>query len=66
MKRFRLVEETYNEVIRDVEHGQNFLFLAGGGMGVNNVDRRLARKVVDFLNSLPSEDTLPPYPYNVK
>lgn len=59
-KRFELVGEIQGEIIRDVEHNINFLFLPEGAS-----THHLALKVVNFLNSLPAEDTLL-YPYNRK
>lgn len=63
--RFKLIEDGHNEVIRDVEHGMNLLFLATSEMGVNSTTRDLSQRVVDYLNSLPPEETLP-YPLNRK
>jgi hypothetical protein len=64
-KRFEVIDENYNEIIRDVEHNTNLFFLAASGFGVNSTTRNLAKRVVDFLNSLPAEETIP-YPDNVK
>jgi hypothetical protein len=61
-KRFCLVREEYRIIIRDVEHGLNFLFLAESGPGPTTDSIELAERVVEFLNSLPPEETLM-YPY---
>lgn len=62
-KRFRLVAEPYRSVIRDVEHEMNFLFLAESGHGLCSDTVALAERVVDFLNSLPPEETAM-YPFD--
>jgi len=56
--RWILKEDQYNEVIMDQEHGLNFLFLATSGMGTTGDSIALASRVVDFLNSLPEQETL--------
>lgn len=58
MNRFELVDEGYNTIIRDVEKGLNFAFIAETGFGLPASSRRLAEKVVAYLNSLPREETL--------
>lgn len=63
--RFKLIRDGHNEVIRDVEHDINLLFLATSGFGVNSTTRDLAERVVGYLNSLPAEETLL-YPFNRK
>lgn len=60
--RWVLKTNTYDEVIVDQEHNLNFLFLASSGFGTTSDSIRLAERVVDFLNSLPLEETLL-YPY---
>lgn len=62
-ERFVLVTEDYNVIIRDVEHGLNVFFLASSGMGVTSSTEQLAKRVVDYLNSLPPTETLL-YPFN--
>lgn len=62
--RFLLVLQSEQVVIKDVEHNENFLFLASSGFGTPSTNIKLAEKVVDFLNSLPAEETLL-YPFNV-
>lgn len=57
MKRFELIEEAHETVIRDVEHGLNWAFLAESGHGLPSSSRLLALRVVDFLNELPPEKT---------
>lgn len=57
MNRFALVDETYNVVVRDIEHGLNLFFLAEGGHGPTSSSRALAQRVVDFLNTLPPGET---------
>lgn len=52
----------HQEVIVDTEHQLNFLFIAETGFGLPSTNRKLAQRVVDFLNSLPPEETLL-YPY---
>lgn len=62
-ERFKLVDEDYNMIIRDIEHGLNVFFVAPSGMGVDSSTERLASRVVEYLNSLPPNETLL-YPFN--
>lgn len=63
--RFELTMDAHgNEVIRDVEHNVNLFFLATSGMGTTSTVMLLAERVVDYLNSLPPEETLL-YPFNL-
>lgn len=62
-ERFELIHEDHNTVIRDIEHGLNVFFLASSGMGVTSSTEQLAKRVVDYLNSLPPTETLL-YPFN--
>jgi len=55
--RYKLIDEPYNTIIRDTIANLNFLFVAESGHGMNTKTYNLAKKVVDFLNSLPEEDT---------
>jgi len=50
-------------IVRDTEHHLNFMFLASGGMGHTTQSVKLAKKVVDFLNSLDEKETLL-YPFD--
>lgn len=64
--RFELTLDAHgNEVIKDVEHNLNLFFLATSGMGTTATVMLLAERVVDYLNSLPPEETLL-YPFNLK
>lgn len=60
--RFKLIDESYQTIVRDVEHGLNLFFVAESGHGLTSSSRKLAQRVVDFLNSLPENETLL-YPY---
>jgi len=62
-KRFELIDEDYQMIVRDTEHHLNFMFLASGGMGHTTQSVKLAKKVVDFLNSLDEKETLL-YPFD--
>ena len=53
-----LKQDTYQEVIMDEANQLNFLFLASTGFGTTSDSLRLAQRVVEFLNSLPPEDTI--------
>ena len=55
MNRFELVIKDYQDVIFDTETQKNFLFLATSGFGTRSSTIDLAKKVVDFLNTLPEE-----------
>lgn len=61
--RFALVHNGGSEVIQDMEHHINFAFLATSGFGTNSKTIDLAQRVVDFLNSLPANETIP-YPFS--
>lgn len=56
--RFELVDDGYQTIIRDNEHQLNFAFVAETGHGLPLPNRRLAQRVVDWLNSLPPDETL--------
>jgi len=63
--RFELVEEPYQLYVRDVNNQLNLFVVAEGGMGVCSSSRRIAQRVVEFLNTLPPEDVLM-YPASYK
>lgn len=55
--KFQVIDEPYNVFIRDTENQLNFCHLCESGFGLNSKSRRLAEKIVEFLNSLPPEET---------
>lgn len=58
MKKFALIDEAEGqEMIRNIDEQMNVFFLASSGFGVRSSIRELAEKVVEFLNSLPDEET---------
>ena len=63
MTRFAIKEYDHSTAIVDQEHELNFVFLAESSFGLPSSNKKLASRVVDFLNSLPPEETLL-YPYS--
>lgn len=53
-----LKQSAHDEVIMDEANQMNFLFLASSGFGTSSDAIRLAKKVVEHLNSLPPEETV--------